>query len=775
MRIFLISTLLISINSVLLGQIDSVFILCDSTNFNKLYDNYLEDAYINCDVNYEGELYKSKIRIRGSSSRNFPKKSLKIKIDLFGSKKILNLNADYLDKSYMHQYLSSLLYKKMGQISFDCAHKIVFLNNQLLGIYIEVENIDTTFLRRNNLNSGGDLYKASKDYANLSWFDDADYYWEKKTNKHHNNTSLKNTIYDLNVVPYQKFYDYVNKNFNYNNLISSVALNSLIGNGSTYYHNYFLHNNPFDNKWYYLPWDLDKTMGSYNKYLRYDYCSWSDTLSGAMPENPLLKKLFLNSKTSSDLLNKIHELTQTFYNPKTLYPIIDSLSILLKPYINLDQYDQLSSVEEWEKEVEKIKQYIVDRPIQIQYQVKNTPSPFYLHNNYNHLFKNIVQLSWSPSFINQKICNNYSVKISDSKLFDTKNTRIYKNIKDTFLVDSLDIGRYYWHVNAQEKEYKNNGYNSRNIFWVGEFDFLKDTITKKTVIENKNIIIDRNLIIEPNGELIIKGNSKIQITPNCKILNFGKLKIIGSENESVVIKCSDEYFSWGGIYSEGFIDLKYVDFMQVEGESIVRQIGGEAKMTNCRATYNSVRETVSFNHCPVKITNNYFNTNGGEGILFLDCSGVATNNSVLNIKDAIEATNCNNMKITNNFILNSGDDGIDVNYGFNISVSNNTIIKSSDKGISLTLDSLSILNLIHDNILMSNHIGIGLEGNGTAMLNNNTYQKNNTKIFIEHPKTITINSKKQNIGTKNIIYILVFFITVLLFINVFLRKNLNNK
>ena len=198
-------------------------------------------------------------------------------------------------------------------------------------------------------------------------------------------------------------------------------------------------------------------------------------------------------------------------------------------------------------------------------------------------------------------------------------------------------------------------------------------------------------------------------------------------------------------------------------------------MTNCRDKYNSVRETVSFNHCPVKITNNYFNTNEGEGILFLDCSGVATDNYILNINDAIEATNCNNMKITNNFILNSGDDGIDVNYGFNISVYNNTIIKSSDKGISLSLDSLSILNLIHNNILISNHIGIGLEGNGTAMLNNNSYQNNDSKIFVEHPKTITINSKKQNIGAKNIIYILVFFITIMIFIKVFLRKNLNNK
>ncbi len=774
MRIFFISTFLVLINSMLIGQVDSIFIFCDSTNFNNLYDNYLEDAYINCDVNYEGELHKSKIRIRGSSSRDFPKKSLKIKMELLNGKKSLNLNADYLDKSYMHQYLSSLLYKKMGQISFDCTHKIVFLNNQLLGIYIEVENVDTTFLRRHNLNSSGDLYKASKDYANLSWFDDADYYWEKKTNKHLNNTSLKNIIYDLNIVPYQKFYDYVKNSFNYNNLISSVALNSLIGNGSTYYHNYFLYNNTFDNKWYYLPWDLDKTMSSYNEYLRYDYCSWSDTLSGAMPENPLLKKLFLNPKTSSDLLTKIHLLTKTFYNPKILYPIIDSLSILLKPYIALDQYDQLSSVEEWEKEVEKIKQYIVNRPLQIQYQVKHKPSPFYLYNNYNNLFKDSVQLSWSPSYINQKICTNYSVKISDSKLFDTKNTRIYKNIKDTFLIDKLDVGQYYWHVNAQEKEYKHNGYNSRNIFWVGKFDSLKDTITKKTIIENKNIIIDQNLIIDPDGELIIKGNSTIQINPNCKILNFGKLKIIGSENESIVMKCSDEYFAWGGIYSEGFLDMEYIDFMQVEGESIVRQIGGEAKMINCRATYNNVRETVSFNHCPVKITNNYFNTNGGEGILFLDCSGIATDNSVLNIKDAIEATSCNNMKIANNFILNSGDDGIDINYGFNISVYNNTIIKSFDKGISLTLDSLSKLNLIKNNTLLSNNIGIGIEGSGTAMLNKNIYQNNNTKVFIEHPRTITINSKKQNTYTKNIIYILVFFITVILFIKVFLSKILNN-
>ena len=66
-------------NYLISSQIDSLFIYCDSKDFNGIYLNYLDDNYINCELQYNGEKYNSKVRIRGSSSRKFNKKSLKIK------------------------------------------------------------------------------------------------------------------------------------------------------------------------------------------------------------------------------------------------------------------------------------------------------------------------------------------------------------------------------------------------------------------------------------------------------------------------------------------------------------------------------------------------------------------------------------------------------------------------------------------------------------------------------------------------------------------------
>ena len=63
------------LNCFLFGQLDSIFITCDSILFQQMYNNYLEDDYIDCRVKYLEAEYPSQIRIRGSSSREYPKKS----------------------------------------------------------------------------------------------------------------------------------------------------------------------------------------------------------------------------------------------------------------------------------------------------------------------------------------------------------------------------------------------------------------------------------------------------------------------------------------------------------------------------------------------------------------------------------------------------------------------------------------------------------------------------------------------------------------------------
>jgi len=166
--------------------IKEYYIECDSTDLQNIYQNFKENTYVPIKITYKGETRVARMRIRGDTSREDQKKSLKIKFDSLQLKdipKVLNLNAEYADKTYIRQYLSSKLMQRSGQICFDSEHAKVFINGQFFGLYLQVENMDKDFLKRNNLSKKGNLYKATKDGACLSIFDDFDVKWEKKTNK----------------------------------------------------------------------------------------------------------------------------------------------------------------------------------------------------------------------------------------------------------------------------------------------------------------------------------------------------------------------------------------------------------------------------------------------------------------------------------------------------------------------------------------------------------------------------------------------------------------
>ena len=121
------------------------------------------------------------------------------------------------------------------------------------------------FLNNNGLNPNGDLFKATKDGACLYKLEEMNTKWEKKTNKKSSWTSLEELINDVSNTPYNDFYEYVKRNFDYPMLIDFLAINAFIANGSTYYHNYYLYrDHENDGKWILLPWDLDKTLSYYD-------------------------------------------------------------------------------------------------------------------------------------------------------------------------------------------------------------------------------------------------------------------------------------------------------------------------------------------------------------------------------------------------------------------------------------------------------------------------------------------------------------------------------
>ena len=212
-------------------------IQCDSIELIKLYENFDSNLYIPIKISYKGETRIARMRIRGDTSRKDPKKSLKIKFDsltIDNLPEIINLNAEYADKSYIRQYLSSKLMQKSGQICFNAEHVKVYVNGNFHGLFLQVENIGKDFLKRNGLDKKGNLYKATKDGACLSVFDDFDLKWEKKTNKKDDHNDLTKLIYNINNTSDNEFHAFVKESFEYDELINILALNMFLSNSSTY-------------------------------------------------------------------------------------------------------------------------------------------------------------------------------------------------------------------------------------------------------------------------------------------------------------------------------------------------------------------------------------------------------------------------------------------------------------------------------------------------------------------------------------------------------------
>lgn len=730
-----------------LSQIDTVKIFGNESLLQSLYKNSNKNDYTDCEVLIGQNKIAAKVRVRGDSSRDFDKKSLKIKFETDGVKKVLNLNAEYKDKSYMHQYMAAFIFRKSGIPTFSTHYKVVVINNKFEGIYLQVENVDEDFLKRNKLDHNGNLYKAKKDGSNLSVYDEVNYRWQKKTNTNHDKKDLNDLIINLNQVPDSGFLRFIKTTFDYNNLITAIALNSLTGNGSTYYHNYFLfHDISESGKWMYFPWDMDKSMGSFDTRLPYYYTSWSYMTGGGQPENPLVYRLLHDKKGLKDYKKKVKELSKTIFSAKELLPEIELLKKKLTPYIDADKRDAIGNVKSWEDAVKKMIKYIDEKPKALENQLAEYPSLFCLNNEPGYQFDKTAKLRWENSKTN-KGSVIYHVKISPSKTF--KNDVLeFNDLKENKLeIENLKPGRYYWHVVADNGKFKVNGFNTRNYFDVGKAVILGGKINGKKILKNTEVVIFKDLKIGKHDTLIFGEGVIVKVNPQVRIFNKGVLKIIGTEKTPVILSNRKKEKAWLGIFSTGTLEVSYAYFSGIKGESVIRQIEGTAKMQNTLSQYNKVRETASFNICPVVINNNIVKHSKGEGILLLKCSGIVKNNSLFGIPDAIEATHCKDLTITENFIIDASDDGIDVNFGSNIHVNYNTAINCKDKGMSVSGNEHDSTIFFEGNYIQDCTRGIGIEGKGVVNLIGNIYYNNKKQLFLENIKGLTVYSRGEYFNT----------------------------
>jgi spore coat protein CotH len=290
-------------------------------------------------------------RLRGNTSRQADKKSFKIQFDeyvagqeLDGADEI-NLKGSHNDPTLLREALSYHLMDKMQIPAARTAHVELYINGDYRGLYVNVEHYDKRFLESRFGNKDGNLYKcyygADLESGNNAYDDGL---FELKTNKTENiRTKLEDLIDVLNFSPLGTFREDIMAILNVDGLMRYLAVEAIVGHWDGYSYNknnYYLYFNSATQKFEFIPYDPDNTFGI--DWVGRDWANrniYSFFRTGE--DRPLVTRLLNIREFHIMYTEYVNQLVTTYFNDAYLFPKIDSLKTLIRPYVVSDTYYSL--------------------------------------------------------------------------------------------------------------------------------------------------------------------------------------------------------------------------------------------------------------------------------------------------------------------------------------------------------------------------------------------------------------------------------------------------
>lgn len=297
------------------------------------------------------------VRLKGNSSFSHPnnKKAFRIGFDEFvsGQKwnglKGVHLNNFWNDPSFLREKLHLDFCRTNNIASPRGNYARLSINDTVFAFYSLVEHINKDFLTSRFGSSSGDYFKAVDAIGTTS-----DYYSDFKwlgadTSLYLNHYELKSNLTNS---PWKKlvtFIDTLNHSadisnslkfqLNTENYYKAMATDIVLGNLDAYIYssrNFYIYFNPPSNKIDWIVWDAGLSYGglpggpSNIEQLPVTYVS-SDTA------RPLFARIVNDQTLKNEYLLALCRVYNTNFTTSALYPKIDSLVSMIRPYVYEDQ------------------------------------------------------------------------------------------------------------------------------------------------------------------------------------------------------------------------------------------------------------------------------------------------------------------------------------------------------------------------------------------------------------------------------------------------------
>ena len=304
------------------------------------------------------------VRYKGNSSSHPHqpyKRSFLIKFNEFekgqtflGLKRVALDNGIQFGSLFSERLITPIL-RQLNIKASRCNYAKLYLNSQYHGVYVNVERIDSVFLK-NELAGDGALYKidifdqASRWSANLEPMppstdgNPASIAFEPKSpTANHKALDVLDLIARINQTADDDFAQVMQATIEMESFLKTMAVMIFAGAfdqlTGTNPHNYYLYHHRLSNRWHYIPWDLDVGFAD-NAFGHIPviggwHAAWP--MIGGSP-SPLIKRMVDNPQLLARYRHWADTILETYFHPEVLLPKVNQLYAQIKADLATDPF-----------------------------------------------------------------------------------------------------------------------------------------------------------------------------------------------------------------------------------------------------------------------------------------------------------------------------------------------------------------------------------------------------------------------------------------------------
>ncbi|NQT35358.1 CotH kinase family protein [bacterium] len=723
-------------------ELRTYYIDCDSSEFADILARPWERRYIDCTFQYGRTVWRDvRFRVRGESSLGYPKKSFKINFDAddrFYSRDKIILVSEWEDASFSREFLSYDFYHRAGLPASRTWFTRIYINNRYMGLYLDIEEIDEHYLASTDFEDDASIYKADGNGCLLRPSDRVDLNWDKVTNEDAGYYELHRLIEWLDTVVDERFFGELSDYFQPEELARVIAVNGILANTSTYYHNYFLIHEPdADGRWHMLPWDMDYTF-----HYRYNYGtpSFSECGLAQLGTNSLIVHCWRDTSMRAIIYEQMRGLIDSVFVENYFQAMSDTLEELLMEAVDADTFKQYTT-EHFIDEINDFPAITGGRGRRIIQKMEEYPFPFDLRTAV--LSPEGIYLSWEPTATPDSNGLSYTVLISSEIKFPSDNRLVIADIEETnILYDQIQTGHFFWRVYASTD---NDGHKTYSLSYNSPFEIPENafnpTIVSGTIesstnwsIENSPYSLPDGLTVAPDAVLTIEPGVVVGIGNWENIRIEGGLTVTGSFNDSVRFVPLNPASHWGTIEVIDATDPVILNYTVVTGGYYFLVVNGGERLDIYDSSFRRGRRAIETFYCPVHIERVRFEDFSEEVLAVRNANAVVRSCRFSHgpqsqqSADLADFDDISELEIDRCLFYAGVDEAIDMDRVDEGKIVNCRISGARDKGISIGGYDCNIY--VANNIISNCQTGIGLTAHSGIRLFNNVIAFNDTGICV---------------------------------------------